>query len=171
MIDNRVEYFKRRLNGRVVLRQHHRGLAFEVIGVDCLVFRDGAGKFKTRLADHNLDLIDAIATDHAPVSAIEKDIEFDLAAPGISGLETAFGLAMRLVSEGALSLGTLIERLTIGPVNAWSLDRQSGFEGLGTLARCSRLLVLAELREAHPEWPHLTDGEKRHLMDRIAKLL
>lgn len=79
-------------------------------------------------------VIEAIATNHAPVSAMEKDIEFDLAAPGISGLETAFGLTMRLVDNGQVSLATLIERLTIGPVRAWNLDRQSGFEGLGTLA-------------------------------------
>jgi dihydroorotase len=65
---------------------------------------------------------------------MEKDIEFDLAAPGISGLETAFGLTMRLVHDRQLSLGTLIQRLTIGPVRAWNLDRRPGFEGLGTLA-------------------------------------
>ena len=79
-------------------------------------------------------VIDAIATDHAPVSAMEKDIEFDLATPGISGLETAFGLVMRLVEDGQLDLGTLIKRLTIGPARAWGLDRRPGFEGLGTLA-------------------------------------
>lgn len=79
-------------------------------------------------------VIDAIATDHAPVSAMEKDIEFDLATPGISGLETAFGLAMRLVEDAQLDLGTLINRLTIGPARAWGLDRRPGFEGLGTLA-------------------------------------
>jgi dihydroorotase len=78
--------------------------------------------------------IDAITTNHSPVSGMEKDIEFDLAAPGISGLETAFGLCMRLVSEGDLTLPALIERLTIGPVRAWNLDRRPGFEGLGTLA-------------------------------------
>ena len=79
-------------------------------------------------------VIDAIATDHSPVSAMQKDIEFDLAAPGISGLETAFGLSMRLVVSGTLTLPMLIERMTIGPVRAWSLDRREGCEGLGTLA-------------------------------------
>ena len=79
-------------------------------------------------------VIDAIATDHSPISAMEKDIEFDLAAPGISGLETAFGLSMRLVVSGTLTLPALIERMTIGPVRAWSLDRREGCEGLGTLA-------------------------------------
>ena len=79
-------------------------------------------------------VIDAIATDHSPVSAMQKDIEFDLAAPGISGLETAFGLSMRLVESGTLTLPMLIERMTIGPVRAWSLDRREGCGGLGTLA-------------------------------------
>ena len=79
-------------------------------------------------------VIDAIATDHAPHATIDKEIEFDLAAPGISGLETAFGLTMTLVHAGALDLPTLIARLTSGPVRAWGLDRQPGLEGLGTLA-------------------------------------
>ena len=49
--------------------------------------------------------IDCIATDHAPHSSIDKDCEFDQAAPGISGLETAFGLLMRLVEIGQLEFG------------------------------------------------------------------
>ena len=79
-------------------------------------------------------VIDAVATDHAPHAASDKEIEFDLAEPGISGLETAFGLAMSLVHEGRLALPTLIERLTAGPARAWRLDRRPGLEGLGTLA-------------------------------------
>ena len=79
-------------------------------------------------------VIDAIATDHAPHTAGDKEVEFTLAAAGISGLETAFGLAMTLVHAGAITLPALIERLTIGPVRAWRLDRQPGLSGLGTLA-------------------------------------
>jgi dihydroorotase len=75
--------------------------------------------------------IDCIATDHAPHAVIEKLCEFDDAAFGISGFETAFGLCMRLVHDGRISLETLIERLTIGPVRALGLDRQN--PGLGTL--------------------------------------
>ena len=78
--------------------------------------------------------IDAVATDHAPHTLADKQIEFDLAAPGISGLETAFGLLMRLVNDGRIDLSTLIERLTIGPVRAWDLGRRPGLSGLGTLA-------------------------------------
>ncbi len=79
-------------------------------------------------------VIDAVATDHAPHAGSDKEIEFDLAAPGISGLETAFGLLMSLVHRGALTLPELVERLTVGPARAWRLDERPGLEGLGTLA-------------------------------------
>ena len=59
--------------------------------------------------------IDAIATDHAPHSSVDKDCPFDEAAFGISGLETALGLGLRLVHDGDIDLSTLIERLTVGP--------------------------------------------------------
>jgi dihydroorotase len=75
--------------------------------------------------------IDCIATDHAPHAVIEKLCEFDDAAFGISGLETAFGLSMRLVGEGRIDLRSLIERMTIGPVRALGLDRH--VPGIGTL--------------------------------------
>ena len=92
--------------------------------------RDDAAACAEALRD---GVIDAIATDHAPHAVSDKEIEFDLAAPGISGLETAFGLSMRLVHEGRIGLPALIERLTAGPVRAWGLDRRPGLEGLGTL--------------------------------------
>ena len=79
-------------------------------------------------------VIDAVATDHAPHSISDKDIEFDRAAAGISGIETAFGLLMTLVHDGHIELPALIERLTAGPVRAWGLDRRPGLDGLGTLA-------------------------------------
>ncbi len=76
--------------------------------------------------------IDCIATDHAPHAVIEKLCEFDEAAFGISGLETAFGLCMRLVHEKRVSLVTLIERMTVGPARALNLDH--AVPGIGTLA-------------------------------------
>ena len=79
-------------------------------------------------------VIEAIATDHAPHAVSDKEIEFDLAEAGISGLETAFGASMSLVHEGRISLPMLIERLTSGPVGAWRLDQRPGLEGLGTLS-------------------------------------
>ncbi|HAO93798.1 MAG: dihydroorotase [Deltaproteobacteria bacterium GWB2_55_19] len=69
--------------------------------------------------------IDCIATDHAPQSAIEKDVEFDKAANGIVGLETAFSLAYGLVEEGGLTLDAIIRALTINPSRAFSLNKGS----------------------------------------------
>jgi dihydroorotase len=59
--------------------------------------------------------IEAIATDHAPHHADEKECEFDRAANGVVGLETALGLALRLVADGTLDVPRLIARLTTGP--------------------------------------------------------
>jgi len=72
--------------------------------------------------------IDAIATDHAPHSVIEKDLEFDNAANGIIGLETLLPLTLKLVDEGLLSLGEAVDKLTAGPAAI------IGVEG-GTLER------------------------------------
>lgn len=66
--------------------------------------------------------IDCIATDHAPHTVVDKDCEFDQAAPGLSMLETAFGLLMRLVDGGQLPLATLIKALTINPAQVFGLD-------------------------------------------------
>jgi dihydroorotase len=76
--------------------------------------------------------IDCIATDHAPHAVIEKLCEFDDAAFGISGLETAFGLCMRLVHDGKVTFERLIEALTVDPARALGLDRH--LPGIGTLA-------------------------------------
>jgi dihydroorotase len=58
---------------------------------------------------------DAIATDHAPHTSVDKDVEFGLAANGISGLETALGVVLTMVDAGLVPLGRAIEALTIGP--------------------------------------------------------
>ena len=59
--------------------------------------------------------IDAIATDHAPHSQLEKDVEFDQAANGIIGLETAVPLALELVRKKAISEARLVELLSSNP--------------------------------------------------------
>lgn len=59
--------------------------------------------------------IDVIATDHAPHHWDDKNIEFDKAASGISGLETALALSLRLVDEGVLSLAQLVDRMSLAP--------------------------------------------------------
>jgi dihydroorotase len=71
------------------------------------------------LADGTLD---AIATDHAPHAASDKDVELDHAANGVVGLETAVALCLtHLVREGVLDLATLVARLTSGPARVLGL--------------------------------------------------
>jgi dihydroorotase len=60
-------------------------------------------------------LVDCIATDHAPHSIDEKEVPFESAAMGVTGLETAFAvLHTELVLPGALDVSTLVERLGAG---------------------------------------------------------
>jgi dihydroorotase len=59
--------------------------------------------------------IDAIATDHAPHSILEKDIEFDAAANGIIGMETSLPLSLKLVRNGILDPMTLIAKMSTNP--------------------------------------------------------
>ena len=67
--------------------------------------------------------LDAIATDHAPQTVIEKDVEFDHAANGIIGLETALPLTLRLVHQGHLTLMEAIQKLTVAPARILGLDQ------------------------------------------------
>jgi dihydroorotase len=71
--------------------------------------------------------IDAIATDHAPHHADEKTLEYDQAPFGITGLETAIGLALdRLVHQGVISLERLVELCSTNPARILNLvDRGS----------------------------------------------
>jgi len=61
--------------------------------------------------------LDAIASDHAPHSEMEKELEFDQAANGIIGLETSLPLALRLVQAGVLTPNRLVELMSINPAN------------------------------------------------------
>jgi dihydroorotase len=72
--------------------------------------------------------VDAVATDHAPHHLDEKELEFDHAAFGITGLETAVGLALdRLVHGGRVTLERLVELFSTNPARIFRL------EGRGTL--------------------------------------
>jgi dihydroorotase len=76
---------------------------------------------KAGLADGT---IDAIATDHAPHTVQDKEVEFDYAANGVIGLETAFGLTVSvLVEGGVLSLDQAIARLTADPARIFGLAK------------------------------------------------
>lgn len=65
--------------------------------------------------------IDIIATDHAPHEGSSKDVEFNLATFGISGLETAFALSLSLVHEGVLTLKELLKKFTVNPAKLLKL--------------------------------------------------
>ena len=67
---------------------------------------------KSGLADGTIDVI---ACDHAPHSSMEKDVEFEYAAFGMIGLETSLGLSMKLVKDRVLSLGQLVEKMSVNP--------------------------------------------------------
>ncbi|MGI9069172.1 MAG: dihydroorotase [Pyrinomonadaceae bacterium] len=65
--------------------------------------------------------IDAIATDHAPHHADEKELEFDQAPFGIIGLETAVGLAFDLVNQGVIDLERLVRLCSTSPARIFGL--------------------------------------------------
>jgi len=76
--------------------------------------------------------VDAIATDHAPHAPHEKIIEFERAAFGITGLETALALAItRLYLGHKIPLSRIVELFTAGPARVFDLKRR------GTLAHGS----------------------------------
>ncbi len=87
--------------------------------------------------------VDAIASDHAPHHADEKDVEFSLAPFGVIGLETTLSLCLdKLVRPGLIGLSRLVELLSAGPA------RVLGLPG-GTLAPGSP----ADLTLFHPDRP------------------
>ena len=65
--------------------------------------------------------IDCIATDHAPHSPVEKDVEFECAAPGMLGLETALPIILDFVRMGTLDDKRAIEALTAAPARSFGL--------------------------------------------------
>jgi dihydroorotase len=76
--------------------------------------------------------VDAIATDHAPHAAHEKQVEFERASFGITGLETALGLAItKLHREHKIPLTRIVELFTAGPARVFDLP------GRGSLVRGS----------------------------------
>jgi dihydroorotase len=63
-----------------------------------------------------------IATDHAPHATVEKEVEFEISANGVVGLETAWGLTYRLVQQDEFDLVTAVRLLTSGPSECFHLD-------------------------------------------------
>jgi dihydroorotase len=74
--------------------------------------------------------IDAIATDHAPHHYDEKQVEFDHAPFGITGLETAVSLTFdRLVHRGVIGLARMIDLLSVAPARVLNVPGGSLSEG------------------------------------------
>ncbi len=65
--------------------------------------------------------IDAVATDHAPHSILEKEVEFVDAAFGIIGLETSLPLILELVREGLITPARLVELMSLAPARILNL--------------------------------------------------
>jgi dihydroorotase len=78
--------------------------------------------------------VDCIATDHAPHAAFEKEQEFERAPNGITGLETALGLALRVLHRGhGMSVSRVIELMSAQPAGIVSLEGR-GDLGVGSFA-------------------------------------
>jgi dihydroorotase len=73
--------------------------------------------------------IDAVATDHAPHSSVEKDVEFEQAAFGVIGLETAIPLVLELVLHAGLTPSDWVRRMSTGPAAAFGLRGGTLAEG------------------------------------------
>ena len=70
-------------------------------------------------------VIDCISSDHAPHSLAEKEVEFDQADFGISGLETSLALGLQLVHQKKLSLSRLVELMSTNPAKILGIDAGS----------------------------------------------
>ena len=75
------------------------------------------------------DVIDVIATDHAPHADWEKEIEFERALFGITGLETALPLVLELVRKGFLTPSQAVRKLSLNPANILGLEGGGLMEG------------------------------------------
>ena len=92
-------------------------------------------------------VIDVIATDHAPHSPMEKDLEFDRAACGMIGLETALPLTLALVKEGVFGMAEALRRLSYNPSKILGIP--GGVLRVGGLADLS--VIDAEMEYAMKE--------------------
>jgi len=78
--------------------------------------------------------VDCIATDHAPHAAHEKEQEFERAPNGITGLETALGLALRVLHKGqGMSLARVMQLMSAAPAGIVKLEGR-GTLGVGSVA-------------------------------------
>ena len=90
--------------------------------------------------------IDVIATDHAPHCSIDKDVEFELAANGIVGLETSVSLSLQLVKNGVITIMQLVEKMSKNPASILGINNalKSG--------------AVADITVIDPDMPHTIDS-------------
>lgn len=101
--------------------------------------------------------IDVIATDHAPHSLEEKDVEFQCAPDGVIGLETCLTVVLtELVSSNRISLSRVIEMLSVMPAKVL------GLPGRGSLAPGS----LADITVFDPKARTVVDSSRFHSKSR-----
>lgn len=81
------------------------------------------------IAGLNDATIDCVVTDHRPCTLVDKACEFDQAAHGISGLETALASLLQLVESGQLSLTRLLAALSTEPARVFGLEGGSLRQG------------------------------------------
>ena len=120
------------------------------------------------------DVIDVIATDHAPHSPLEKDLEFDKAAFGIIGLETALPMTLSLVREGVLSLPAAIRKLSYNPatilgVNAGFLDEGVSADLAVIDPECEYILKAEEIQSKSKNSPFIGEPMKGRNMFTIIR--
>ncbi len=97
---------------------------------------------------------DAIATDHAPHTEVDKAVEFGQAANGISGIETALGLVLAAVDAGHVTLARAIAALTVGPAAVLG-DRSRRNGSVGLVEGAPADLVVFDRAES---WTVTADG-------------
>jgi dihydroorotase len=98
-------------------------------------------------------IVDAIATDHAPHASHEKEVEFERAPNGITGLETALGLCLRwLHREWKMPLGRVLSLLSAQPAAVL------GLKGRGTLTVGSYADVV--VFDPKAEWTYRANDSK-----------
>jgi dihydroorotase len=90
---------------------------------------------------------DAVATDHAPHTEVDKAVEFGMAANGISGLETALGVLLAAVDAGQLSLLRAVAALTTGPAGLLGAGSRRG-GGVGLVEGVPADLVVFDRSES-----------------------
>ncbi len=107
---------------------HHVTLTDDVVGTydtntkvaPPLREQEDVEALKEALADGTIDVL---ASDHAPHSVVEKEVEYDQAEFGMVGLETAMPLYHRLVVDGKMALSRMIEAMTVKPAEVLGISK------------------------------------------------